>query len=181
MRIVQVKAASLYCRSVPFNGAVPDRQLAISLTVYTTTILGGIGGNITEIIPFDAFTQIYATTVSIRCIMGDTRGACLGIVYGYFCSGCYIHTATVSGCFISADCLGGNPAFAPGYIDTATISGCFIIVDRGGGNVTVAVRHIDTAAVSFCRIFVNRTINITFASGYIHTAAIAIMIVCGVV
>ena len=113
--------------------------------------------------------------------MFNLRESGAGIVYGYFCSGCYIHTATVSGCFISADCLGGNPAFATGYIDTSTISGCIIIVDRGSGNVTFAVRHIDAAAVSFCRIVVNLTINITFASGYIHTAAIAIMIVCGVV
>ena len=100
LRIVQVKAAALYGRSVPFNGAVPDRQLAISLTIYAAAILGSIVRDITEIQPFGAFTKIYPAAVSGCCIMFNLRESGAGIVYGYFCSGCYIHTATVSGCFI---------------------------------------------------------------------------------
>ena len=100
MRIVQVKAAALYGRSVPFNGAVPDRQLAISLTIYAAARLGSLVRDITEIQPFGAFTKIYPAAVSGCCIMFNLRESGAGIVYGYFCSGCYIHTATVSGCFI---------------------------------------------------------------------------------
>ena len=145
---------------------------------YTAASVGTVSGNITNIIPFGAFTQVYTASSSSCCIHGNAAEPGRTVSCIYLRTRRHIYTTAID-CGVLCKCAVDVTDTAC-RIHAAAVCSCSILGDCTV-NVTFACGYIYTAAVSFCRIFVNRTINITFASGYIHTAAIAIIIVCGVV
>ena len=160
---------------------------------YTAASVGTVSGNITNIIPFGAFTQVYTASSSSCCIHGNAAepGRTVSCIYlrtrrhihttaidcGVLCKcavdvtdiACRIHAAAVCSCSILGDCT-VNVTFASGYIHTAAID-CGVLC-KCAVDVTDTACRIHAAAVCSCSILGDCTVNVTFASGYIDTAAV---------
>ena len=119
---------------------------------YAATGVGIIEGNITNIIPFGAPTQIHTAAVCTRCIFGNAAEPGRTTVFCiHLRARCHIHTTA---------------------IDCGVLCNCAV-------DVTCAACRIHTAAVYSCRILGDCTVNITFACGYRYTAAMPVGSISG--